>query len=786
MLSLMDPVEMDDLVVFRDDEDPRKFYLLPDQPVIALEEDGEPEFLFIKYIKDLDTLVEGQDIGAGWIQFRTVLGIDAARRRRVTDALRVRLEQEKADGKKPLGLAIASTEPLLAAPLWTKGKANLATFKVGDTGLVRHATESVEVDLAGDLGASFGLELDRNGSDIFWGSFKDYGEQVPLLITYQLSYKARVSARMTIKARRDVVHRQIWEQARPYRLLAQGFPRYVPVAHQGPLTAVALVALKAQWGVPIACMVERPQIQQAIRQTIVNNKIDVRIETDQAGGGEEEAKVRDLMFKVATDVLSDRLIPALFGTAPGQPGAASEQDPRATKELIQVRESDSSGEATFELSLDHQTTIERSVSPNGPIQLAVANPSVLTHCFKELRLSDESIKEMRVVASTAGVNFERDGIASIQVWLKYSQVDERHPARILVERSTDGVLKSETEALRWRFDSVRAANGAPKRTYDYATEVVYREGTRTGQSASRPSTNQALVITPRAMGALRVELELTAPKPVDGARVALRHRAPSGRDFETELELNAGKPRRTWFQFTGEPAEPGAPPPAYSYRVRYAVGTGEIQTPWTETTAQVLEIPSPFRRTLVFTVRPQGSFEGVSSIDGDISYEDARRGYRITRAFHLARLTDAFPFEVPVLEGGPEVASWTGRVSYADGSHLELDPGQGPPGTVWVGKATNAFTVQIVADLLDFETDVQLAVVELSYADPAHAIAERETLTFSKTAKQPRSWRVPRQDPALGKYDAKIRYIAYDRTKNSEVQLRQIEDQVLVLDRAQG
>jgi hypothetical protein len=115
------------------------------------------------------------------------------------------------------------------------------------------------------------------------------------------------------------------------------------------LTAVSLGALKARWGVSIAAMVERPHIQQAIRQTMVNNSIDVRIETDQAGGGEEEAKVRELMFKVASEVLSDRLIPALFGSAPGLPGAASEQDPRATKELIRSENRRPGGDLRAEL-----------------------------------------------------------------------------------------------------------------------------------------------------------------------------------------------------------------------------------------------------------------------------------------------------------------------------------------------------------------------------------------------------------------------------------------------------
>ena len=75
MLSLMDPVEVENIVVFRDDEDARKFYLLPDQPVIAADDRGAPEFLFIRYIKDLAALGEGQAAGGGYVQFRSTLVI---------------------------------------------------------------------------------------------------------------------------------------------------------------------------------------------------------------------------------------------------------------------------------------------------------------------------------------------------------------------------------------------------------------------------------------------------------------------------------------------------------------------------------------------------------------------------------------------------------------------------------------------------------------------------------------------------------------------------------------
>jgi hypothetical protein len=296
MLSLMDPVELNDLVVFRDDEEPRKFYLLPDQPVVSVDEQGEPEFLFVKFIKDVDTLPEEAEVSGGYIQLRTTLTIAPERRQRVIEALTARLEQEKAAGTQPFGRAITTTTPLLAAPLWTDGRATLATFQVSETGLVRHATNEAKVDLSGDLGASFNLHLDNNGSEIFWSAFKNYGQQVPILISYELKYKARVSAKMTIAAKRSVIHKQLWQHARPFKLLVDRFPRYVPVPAPGPLTPMLISTLRAQLHLPVAAMIERPQVRTAVQETITTNTIDVKIETDQAGGGEEEAKVREMMF----------------------------------------------------------------------------------------------------------------------------------------------------------------------------------------------------------------------------------------------------------------------------------------------------------------------------------------------------------------------------------------------------------------------------------------------------------------------------------------------------------
>jgi hypothetical protein len=287
------------------------------------------------------------------------------------------------------------------------------------------------------------------------------------------------------------------------------------------------------------------------------------------------------------------------------------------------------------------------------------------------------------------------------------------------------------------------------------------------------------------MGALRIEAVLTAPSAVVGsARVSLRYTASDGNRFQTALELTQEAPSKTWFQFTGELDVGSLELPTYEYQVHYRVAGSEVVTPWTSSNEQTLEIASPFAKTLTFVVRPQGSFDGVSNLSGDIVYADPARDYRVVGSFQLQSLTASYTFTVPVFDGGPGRASWTARLNRTDGSSITLDPGSGPQGTVWVGSQVDFLSVEIRPDLIDFVNDVQLALVELHYSDPANGLSEENTFTFSKTATAAQTWKVARKDSTLDRYDADIQYIAYDRSKSSQTHLHQIDDQVLLLDRA--
>jgi hypothetical protein len=787
MLSIMEPVELENLVLFRDDEEPRKFYLLPDQPVIAVDDHGVPDFYFIKYVYDATSHSDDQR-GGGYVQFRTVLTIAPDRLNRVITGLKAQLTQEQAAGRKPFGVTIAATDPILAAPLWTGGTVKLETFAVGDKELVRKATQTAPVDLAGSLAASVNLQLDPEGAEIFWTSFKNFADQqIPILISYELTYKARVSARMEIHAKRSTVEQAIWKRAipRPYHFSAAR-ARWIPMQFTGPATPDKLPALQMLTSERVAFMAEPSKVGDAIHSCVTDGTIDVKIDIDEADNKDSGSKVQDMLFKVATDLLSGQIIPALFGSATPQPAAASDRDTTVTKQLIELKTDTSDTAAiSFDISLTSSSTIQRTCNPNGPIHVLIDKPEAFTACFKELPPNAGSFSVMQVTASTSGINFEHDGIKTIHLFIRYDQVDEKNPDRPKFTQSGDGVLKSDADALHLRLNLARDAQGGYKREYSFRTDVFYGNGEVISHPQSWNTCSDAmLLINPAAMGAVRVELVLTAPRDqVKSARVTLRFQKSDGETVAETIDLTPEASKQSWFKPTGV-VSVGGVPQEYSYQAVYQLGGAQITMPWVNSSAESLELPGPFVKVLSFNLRPQGSFDGVANISGDVTYSDPSHQYQIVRSFALDKLGANFQLDVPVMDGGPEEISYTARINRSDGSWEQLDRGRGAAGTVWIGHSVAQFlSVQVLTDLIDFDKDVQLAVVHLSHTDTASNAVSETTFTFSKSARAAQTWRAPLGADSAKRYDADIRFIAYDRAKSSEVHQKGITDAVLLLDR---
>lgn len=786
MLNFIDPVGVDDLTVLRDDQDANTFYVLPNQPVVPVGADGTPEFLFLLYTKDLADVPGTDETGGGYLQFRTVLALSDAQRRRVVDVTTALLASEQAAGKKPFGNAIADGGPRLATPLWTSGKVDLATFAVSDTGLVRQATSQAPVDLTGQLGASFAATLSTDGAGVFEGAFRAYEQgthQLPLVITYHLTYVGRIDARLTIDASHSVVHERVWRAATPYRLLTEGFVRYVPLALETPFVASMLPALRQQFGI-VHAMLPRPAIAAAVEQTISDSSVTVKIEEVSTGDAAADAATRAALLKLATDLLTDSLLPSLTTGAP-QPGATDATSTTTDTALLQLDETAEPGTATFHLELDDAMSITREAAPNAPLQVLIDDPAALSSCFHALRLADDFFKDMRVTFSTSGVDFSADGIAKIHVSYRYSQTDDPAPGAPLVERHDDAELDSADATVEFRFDTARAAGGGHKEDYEYMAEVYWQRGGAPTVVPWTRTKRRLVIITPPQLGAVKVDGVLTAPPgAVDSARVDIAYTAADHTAYTGALELTPAAPRATWLQSTGEIVAPedASSPRAYDYTLTYRVGPTSIVLPKRSSTQDTLEVPTPFAGTVTFTLMAGADWSRASSVAGTARYSDDRSGYSRVVPFTLTGPAPSTDVTVPVLPGGPRAASCTGRVQYADGSHEDFSATLAEGLNFVGGTGAAPLVVTLRTDVLDLST-LKAVHVALSFphADGTTTTAEH---VFTAAEAAPFVWTVPRRGSDGATYDATVTFYGTDRSTDQTVRLTGYTDTTVELDRS--
>jgi len=787
MLNFIDPVSVDDLTVLRDDENANTFYVLPNRPVVPLGDDGTPEFLFLLWTKDLSDVPVTDETGGGYLQFRTVLSLSDAQRARVVDALTTLLATEKAAGRTPFGNAIADGGPNLASPLWTSGTVDLATFEVGDAGLVRQATSQAPVDLTGPLGASFAATLSTDGAGVFEGAFTAYAQgthQLPLVITYHLTYVGRISARLTIDASHSVVHERVWRSALPYRLVTEGFVRYVPLALETPFVAGMLPALRQQYGV-VHAMLPRPAIASAVEQTISDSSVTVKIEEASTGDAAVDAATRASLLKLATDLLTDSLLPSLT-TGPEQPGASDPGSTTASTALLQLDESAEPGTATFHLELDDAMSLTRDASPNAPLQVLIDDPAALASCFHALRLADDFFSDMRVTFSTSGVDFSADGIAKIHVSYRYSQTDDAAPGKPLVERHDDAELDSATATAQFRFDTARTAGGGHKEAYEYMAEVYWQRGGAPTVVPWTTTDRRLVIITPPQLGAVKVDGVLTAPPgAVDSARVDIAYAAADGTAYTGALELTPTAPRATWLQSTGEIVPPDATgaPREYGYTITYCVGPTTIVTPRQTSSQDTLEVPTPFAGAVTFTLMGGADWTRVASIAGTVTYADDAHGYSRVVPFTLTGATPSTDVTVPVMAGGPRTASCTGRVLAADGTHEDFTAALSEGLDFVGGTGAAPLVVTVRSDVLDLVADLKAVHVSLGFTHADGSVTRGEHV-FTAADAAPFVWTVPRQGADGSTYGGTVTFYGTDRSTDQTVELAGYTDTTVELDRS--
>src|SRR6266436_1965953 len=91
MLTLTNPLTIEGFKVYRDDQNSTQFYVMPDQPAIALDDAGKPIFSLIVYRRDEDRIDPDKpkdDVGGGILTFTVELAVPPAALKKIHSQVR--------------------------------------------------------------------------------------------------------------------------------------------------------------------------------------------------------------------------------------------------------------------------------------------------------------------------------------------------------------------------------------------------------------------------------------------------------------------------------------------------------------------------------------------------------------------------------------------------------------------------------------------------------------------------------------------------------------------------
>jgi hypothetical protein len=211
MLYLDQPIgKIRGLMVYRDHENPSMFYYVPERPRLARSEGGVPEFVFLKYKRDITdnpdfSEEDGDSLGGGFLSFTVDLGVEDSVLRavkselsRLTDADDVQLAPiQFRKGSVRLSIMKDAAEEEGAPPDAEKG----FTF-------FEEVYGTTMPSLFGDNRATFSIGLTREGATLIEAGLKTGIS--PIGVIYKLEFLGmRPAFNVKITARYDRIYNHL-------------------------------------------------------------------------------------------------------------------------------------------------------------------------------------------------------------------------------------------------------------------------------------------------------------------------------------------------------------------------------------------------------------------------------------------------------------------------------------------------------------------------------------------------------------------------------------------------
>ncbi len=732
-------LQVDRLTILKDHADPLQFYFFPVAPRLALNPDGTPSFLFVKYRQDLSNLPQGSEPGGGFLNFDVDLHVDQSE-----------LDQAITQIKHQMNL---EQTPRLAALDYRTGKTRLIFLDAQDPAdaqppssgsgsdsgastppatpptqpvFVEKASYAATPSLYGDNRAAFSVQLSAEGATLVEATLDANTSLVG--VVFDMTF---VGLRPAYSVQVTVDWNRVWDYME--------------------------TEFKAN------CLFFSADIDNATEKLIENQAI--HIDVISYGAGTADADIiadKDDAIKYLQSFITDKFFqPSMDPTQAGSDKWYSQ-----VGALRQVLEPTSFGYTSKHLQRDDVKTLslnmsersgeERRIVPQGHLGglLTVLKSLPLDSYVKEVDLNDPFFQAVKVDVIAGGA-MATDKIDHIVVHLEYGPDEAKAPQDILLNSPTD---KGHAQ---WALNASAGLN------YQYSYTVFFKPDAPPGkgdnvQSPTITTNATKLVIDPRDLYRIQTVHVQQINVPFDRypeIQVELRYAdTDAGISLDKPFVIQKGSESADWAFRLSDAANT-----AYEYRSTfYPVGAEPIPGTWQTTVDPAVLITDPYPKTINVTVSPAGG-PTIQTIFVDLSYHDPANGISQDDLFSFKPGDGMKAWVVHIADPTKRDYTYTVHVQYKDGTIKDLAPVTCADTLIFVGDVFNrTFRLTVSASGKSF-SDAELSKVRvlLSYDDNANQIhASEEVILNSVDDKS--DWSFEMKDASVNTYSYAVTYYGLD------------------------
>jgi len=761
---------VDHVTIYADDQDQNMYYMFPESPTIAIGSDGGPQFRFMIFARDFHLMkdaaanLDATETEGGILSMTTQLTVSDS------DQAKIRAYIAGLKGFRAIYISpglhrfasfanSGASAIKLGYPIWVDGTVQFVLLPSGGgTTFVKGEDAAKKPSLVGENLANYSVLLGQEGVELVRGMVAK--GWTPGSVDYSVTFMARIPC-LTIDVTGKVS--DSYEQIRtncctPFYFLNRCYWMYRPLGDlkdiQSKVSSLNITMSSTDFPVPDGDKTLADQVQSTLTSTaldVIKNFLENQFFTTfSSGAGSAD------------------------GSSAGGSSDGSGSPPPAGSLFLRPRSQ--TNEIDFHVSFEKNIPVTKN--PNRAL-LDIMSADDVKKRIVSADLSDPYFQILDVTVRVTA-DFQDDPIAAINVFMEYDQTDDASGLRKTYAKEFTFVTGAEV----FSFQTVMAKNadGSPKDTYRYSTQINYKASAQPVTTPPRDVNDRALIIGYNQLNCVRVQASWGAI-PTDAiSRVQVHFDYPDKTlgiaSLQKDVYLSPDHTTDTWFTYTGS-----NPSTEYTSAISYFFTSGErLDLPAQKSSLPTQIVNAPFVDTMTVTFIPQGTFPPLASIVVSARYKDKASGYTQADMHTLSSSGDSWTWPVRLLDKKQRSIEYKADIKNADGSVVPGDWSPGTEGTILVGQATQQIMeVDVIPALLDLQKTWKLVVVHLKYEDPNHNVALDQIFQINAAnSSQPFSWRVPIADPHVNKYTYEIDAYGFDAT-NKVIGPLQTDNRALVL-----